>query len=83
MIFLESYSEIWGAYRILSFCGAHYFLNIVVEANIVVWIYLMRKKGQVASILQNLIIMVKNQFERNVKIAHSDNVFEFKSSPML
>ena len=32
--------------------------------------------------LQNFIIMVKNQFGKHVKIIHSDNGNEFKSRPM-
>jgi len=44
---------------------------------------MMREKGEEDSILQSFIIMVKNEFERNVKIIHSDNGLEFKSGPML
>jgi len=43
----------------------------------------MREKGEVTSILQSFVAMVKNQFEKNVKIVHSDNGIEFKSGPML
>jgi len=59
-IFEIIHCDIWGSYRVPSFCGAHYFLNIVDNASRAVWIYLIREKGEVASILQNFINMAKN-----------------------
>jgi len=75
--------DIWGSYKVSSFCGAHYFLTIVDDVGRAVWIYLMKEKREVTSILQKFIIMVKNQFGKNVKIIRSDNGLEFKSGPML
>jgi len=40
-------------------------------------------KGEVASLMQNFVAMVKNQFGKNVVILRSDNGLEFKSEPML
>ena len=40
------------------------------------------RKEEVASILQNFVIIVQSQFGRNVKIIHSDNCLEFKLGPM-
>lgn len=48
-----------------------------------IWVYLMREKGEVASLVQNFLAMLKNQFEKNVKILRSDNGLEFESDPML
>jgi len=36
--------DIWGSYKIPSFCGAHYFLTTVDDASRPVWIYLMKEK---------------------------------------
>jgi len=43
----------------------------------------MRKKGEVASILQNFVKMEKNQFGKDVKIIRSDNGLKFKSRYMV
>jgi len=42
----------------------------------------MREKGEMSQLLQNFIIMVKNQFCKDVKIIRSDNRYEFKSQHM-
>ena len=47
--------DIWGSYKIPSFYGAHYFLTIVDDVSRVVWIYLMRDKGEVANILPRFV----------------------------
>ena len=75
--------DIWGFYRIPSFCGAHHFLTIVDYVNGAVWLYLMREKREVTSILQNFIIMVMNRFKTNMKIARIDNGLEFRYGPLL
>ena len=51
---------IWGAYRIPSNRGAHYFLSIVDDASRAVWVYLMREKSEASMLLQNFVIFVKN-----------------------
>ena len=60
--------DIWGPYRELSFCGAHYFLTIVDDASRATWVYLMHDRSETSSLLRNFIAMVKTQFESNVKI---------------
>ena len=47
--------DIWGSYQIPSFCGAHYFLTNVDDASRAVWVYLMREKWEVASLVQNFV----------------------------
>jgi len=43
--------DIWGAYRVPSLCGAHYFFTIVDDASRAVWVYLMREKGETSLLL--------------------------------
>jgi len=42
----------------------------------------MREKGEASLLLQSFVIMVKTQFERDVKIIRSDNELEFLSGSM-
>ena len=60
--------DLWGAYRVPASCGGIYFLTIVDDCSRVVWIYLLNRKDEVACVLKNFIVMVRRQFEKNVKI---------------
>jgi len=65
-----------------SSCGAHYFLTLVDDASRVVWLYLMREKGEAGTRLKGFISMAKTQFGKQVKVVRMDNGTEFKSWPM-
>lgn len=72
--------DIWGPYRQLSIriTGAFYFLTIVDDYSRSTWtFFLMKTKSQTISILKNVFVMIKNQFQKNVKILGSDNGSEF------
>jgi len=71
-----------GAYRVPFLYGAQYFFTIVDDASQAVWVFLMREKGEASMLLQNFVLMVKTQFERDVKIVRSDNGLEFLSGAM-
>ncbi|KAJ4760696.1 Retroelement pol polyprotein-like [Rhynchospora pubera] len=75
--------DIWGAYRVASHCGAHYFLTIVDDFTRAVWVYLMAEKSEVAGLIQSFCKMVQTQFCKTVKCVRSDNGTEFKSGLML
>lgn len=66
-----------GPYRIPASCGALYFLTIVDDRSRAVWIYLLNRKNDVASVLKNFIVMINRQFEKNVKVIRSANGTEF------
>ena len=74
--------DIWGAYRVESLCGAHYFLSIVDDASRVTWVYLMKEKSEASQLIMNFCLMVKIQFNAIVKTIRSDNGMEFISGPM-
>ena len=69
--------DLWGAYRVPASCGGIYFLTIVDDCSRAVWIYLLNRKNEVACVLKNFIVMVRQQFEKNVKIVRSDNGTKF------
>ena len=66
--------DLWGAYRVPASCGGIYFLTIIDDCSHAVWIYLLNRKDEV---IKNFIVMVRRQFEKNVKIVRSDNGTEF------
>ena len=74
--------HVWGAYKVSSLCGAHYFFTIFDDASQSISVYIMREKGEASLLLQNFVIMVKTQFEKDMKIIRSDNGLKFLSGPM-
>jgi len=75
--------DIWTLYKVVSSCGAHYFLTIVDDASGVVQAYLMRDKSKADHFLKTFIAMAKIQFGKGVKVVRSDNGAEFKFGPIL
>ncbi|KAJ1697014.1 hypothetical protein LUZ63_005526 [Rhynchospora breviuscula] len=74
--------DIWGAYRVASHSGAHYFLTIVDDFSRAVWVYLMAEKSETGDLLRFFCKMVQTQFNKSIKCIRSDNGLEFKSGPM-
>jgi len=62
--------DIWGAYRVKAFCGAHYFLTIVDDPSRV-WVDLMKDKSEASQLVRNFCHMLNTQFDANVKIIRS------------
>lgn len=60
--------DLWGPYRESSITGARYFLTIVDDYSRGTWIYLLRMKSDVQRYLVGFCNMVKNQFDKSVKI---------------
>jgi len=61
--------DIWGSYKVTSFCGAHYFFTILDYASRAVWVYLMKEKGKASNLLKNFVAFVNNQFGKNEKLS--------------
>ena len=74
--------DIWGAYKVRSLCRAHNFLSIVNDASRGTWIYLMKDESEASKLVMNFCMMVRTQFNVNVKVLRSDNGSEFTSGPM-
>ena len=69
--------HIWGPLSISSIHGHRYFLTVVDDYSKVVWIYLMKHKSDVSSMVKSFILMVATQFNAKVKIIRSNNGPEF------
>ena len=71
--------DIWGAFRVPSISGAHYFLTIVDDFSRHTWVYLMRHKSETQGLLRNFFAQVQTQFNTSVKCLRADNGMEFTS----
>jgi len=67
-----------GPYWVSSSCGAGYFLTLVDDFSRSAWVYLMVEKSETHKLLKGFMALVKNQFNKIVKILKTDNGFEFK-----
>nr|GLL25232.1 uncharacterized protein LOC109182622 [Ipomoea trifida] len=69
--------DIWGPYKVATIHGHHYFLTILDDHNRAVWVYLMKAKSEVRSLIIQFCNLVENQFGTTVKCIRSDNGLEF------
>ncbi|RDX95883.1 hypothetical protein CR513_21525, partial [Mucuna pruriens] len=82
VIFLFSivHSDIWGPSRVTSF-GFNYFVTFIDEYSRCTWVYLMKERSELLSILM-FSKLVENQFGKTIKILRSDNAKEYFSSEL-
>lgn len=69
--------DIWGAYFVLTHGGFRYFLFIVDDATRSTWVYLLKAKSDVRSILNSFYRIIQTQFKTNIKFVRLDNGQEF------
>jgi len=69
--------DIWGPYSIPSFEGHRFFLTVVDDFSRFTWIYLLKTKAEVKTVLPNFILLIRNQFLVKLKKLRSDNGREF------
>lgn len=59
--------DVWGLYHTPFLAGAHYFLSIIDDFIRTTWVYLMKSKLEVYSLLTSFIAMIHKQFGCHVK----------------
>ncbi|RDX77387.1 hypothetical protein CR513_42506, partial [Mucuna pruriens] len=72
------HSDIWGPSRVTSF-GFNYFVTFIDEYSRCTWVYLMKERSKLLSILMSFSKEVENQFGKTIKILRSDNAKEYFS----
>lgn len=76
-VFEMIHCEVWGTYITPSSSGARYFLTIIDDFSRGIWLYLMKKKSEVAQHLRQFIAMVEQQFDVSIKTIQIDNGTKF------
>lgn len=69
--------DVWGPYRTPTHGKCHYFLTIVDDYTKCIWVFLFSSKAQVPTLIVEFINLVRNQFNRQLKVLRSDNGTEF------
>ena len=69
--------DVWGPYSTPTLDGYKYFLTIVDDATRATWIYLMKSKSDVRTLIVSFHTMVLTQFNVKIKQIRTDNALEF------
>ncbi|GJQ95847.1 ribonuclease H-like domain-containing protein [Tanacetum coccineum] len=69
--------DLWGPYRVTSSEGFRYFLTVVDDYTRAVWVYLIKSKDEVYHFIIVFNNLIKNQFNKKIKVFRSDNGTEF------
>ena len=73
------HSDIWGPSRVSSM-GYRYFVTFIDEFSRCTWVFLMKERSEILSILTSFVNEIKTQFGKTIKILRSDNAKEYFSS---
>lgn len=68
--------DIWGPYCEMSYSGHRFFVTLVDDCTRFTWVYLLKQKSDVSSIIPRFFNMVKTQFDKIIKVFRSDNARE-------
>lgn len=71
------HSDVWGPSRHPTPSGKRWFVTFIDDHTRTTWVYLMRDKSEVESIVKAFFQMVTTQFHKRVQIFRSDNGKEF------
>ncbi|GJR28421.1 putative RNA-directed DNA polymerase [Tanacetum coccineum] len=74
--------DVWGPYKVQSKEGYKYFLTVVDDFTRVVWVFLLKGKDEVFHHIVIFYNLVKNQFDKTIKVFRSDNGTEFINQNM-
>ena len=71
------HSDIWGPSTIPNIFGSHWFVSLIDDCTRVTWIFLIKQKYDVSSVVLDFHSMIQNQFGVKIKIFRSDNAREY------
>jgi hypothetical protein len=61
-------SEVHPLFQLPSVFGARWFITFIDDCTLVTWLFLIKNKSEVSTILPNVFSMIKNQFGANIKL---------------
>ena len=68
--------DIWGPYSVSSHARHRYFLTLGDDCSRFTWIFLLKQKSDVGTIIPKFFNMVVTQFNAKIKVFRSDNASE-------
>ncbi|XP_072074363.1 uncharacterized protein [Arachis hypogaea] len=77
------HNDTWGPYHVATHLGERYFLTLVDDHSRYTWIYLLKAKSNVATIIKEFFSIVLTQFGCVIKKIRSDNAPELSLTDFL
>jgi len=71
------HSDVWGLSQMPSIKGFRYFLLFVNDFSRMTWLYLLKERSEVFSIIETFFNEIKNYFFTSVSVLRTDNALEF------
>lgn len=71
------HTDIWGPSNVSNISGARWFVTFIDDCTRVTWVFLLKHKSDVSSVLPSFLLMIKNQFGVNIKRLRSDNARDY------
>ncbi|KAJ9538399.1 LOW QUALITY PROTEIN: hypothetical protein OSB04_031132 [Centaurea solstitialis] len=75
--------DVWGPAPISTPSGARYFVTFVDECTRMIWISLLKNKGDVSFPFKELYNLIKTEYRRDIQILQSDNEGEYINHAMM
>lgn len=64
--FMTIHPDLWGPAPIPTPNGAHYFVTFIDECSHMIWISLLKHKGEVCTVFKELVQIVKSQYKCDI-----------------
>ena len=71
------YIDVWGASQIINIIEAHWFVSFIDDCSHVTWLYFLKIKFDVSSVLSTFHKIISTQFGVQIKTIRFDNKNEF------
>lgn len=72
------HADVWGPFSTISHAGHRYFLTIVDDFSRYSWVFMLKNKSDVLSIIPQFFKLVETQYNKTIKMFRSDNAPELK-----
>lgn len=69
-----------GPYKVPTLDEFRYFFTVVDDCSRATWIFLLRGKDETVLYIKNFVLIIRNQFQCNVKVCQSDNGSKFANA---
>ena len=74
------HSDVWGIAPIVFHVHYKYFVTFIDDFSRFTWVYFLRAKGEVFSVFQRFLALLKTQFFASIKVLRSDSGGEYMSN---
>lgn len=79
---MKIHSDVWGPTPIPTPSGARYFVTFIDECTRMIWIYLLKTKGEVYKAFKELHQLVKTKYKKDIHTLQSHNGGEYVNFEM-